>query len=285
MPLHEALKEIDKTFYPDIAEAGSLYVAISKSLSDLGSNLVAEGKEVNKFLVYAMVKGGSRSSQIYIAAGKRLFLFDFWSKGVLFGNASCENVLDIARSIHAWIEDELPIEKMSSLFTFFSPSEDGKAYEAGIYVEHQWQSLLETWKISRNPFKIRNRKGLLSFLSMNLLHKVRFMDGYFTYLFRSNKKYSPIPLIKAAMKRPELRRLFPFTSLNTLCFSRTTGYPFTNDCPKVAAKGNGKYCVYAPGSFEIIGEGTINEVMEVIINNLPSNCGAAVYGTADDFAP
>lgn len=285
MPLHEVLKEIDSSLYPDIAKAGSLDVAISKSLSDAGSNLVADGTEVNKFMPYARVEDGSRFSQIHIAGGQRLFLFDFWSEGVVFGNASSDDISDVARSIHAWIADKLSIEKMSALFTFFSPSESGKAHEAGIYVEQKWQSLLETWKISENPFKIRSRKGLFSFLfSLTLQQKMRFLNGYFFYLFHSNKKRSPIPLIKAAMKRPELRKLFPFTSLNALCFSRTTGYPFTHDCPSVVSQENGKYCVYAPSSNEIIGEGTIDEVMEIVIKHLPPNCDAAVNGTADDFA-
>jgi hypothetical protein len=285
MPLHEVLKEIDATLYPDIAKAGSLDIAISKSLSDIGSKLIADGTEVNKFMPYARVEKGSRFSQIHIAGGQRLFLFDFWSEGIVFGNASREDISDVARAINAWIADKSSIEKMSALFKFFSPSESGKAHEAGVYVEHEWQSLLESWRTRENPFKIRSRRQLSYFLSLNLQLKLRFVNEYFFYLFHSNKKNSPIPLIKAAMKKPELRQLFPYTSLNTLCFSRTTGYPFTNDCPSIASQGNGKYCVYAPSSrLEIIGEGTIDEVMEIAIKNLPPNCGAAVNGTADDFA-
>ena len=284
MPFVEVLKEVDATLYPDIVEAGSINAAISKCLSDIGSHLVAGESPVNKFMPYVRVVEGSRSSQTQLSSGQRLFLTNFWSEGVMFGNASSDNLADIARAIHAWIAEKSSIEKMSVLFKFFSPTEGGKAHEAGNYVELHWKSLLETWKFSQNPFKIRSIKGLRSFLSMNLLHKTRFINGYFTYIFHGNYKFSPIPLIKAAMKRPELRQLFPFTSLNTLCFSRTTGYPFTMDCPSVASQGNGKYCVYAPSSHEIIGEGTIDEVIEIVIKNLPPNCGAAINGTADDFA-
>jgi len=252
MPLHEALKEIDKTLYPDIAEAGSLNIAISQSLFNWGSSLVADGTEVNGFMPYARVEKGSRFSQIYIAAGQRLFLFDFWSEGVMFGNASCENILDVARSIHAWIADKSSIKKMSALFKFFSPSESGKAHEAGIYVEQQWQSLLEGWRVQEKSFGSPDR--------------------------------TPTRLIEAAMKRPELRQLFPFTSLISLCFSRTTGYPFTKDCPRIEPQGNDKYWVYAPTSFEILGKGNIEEALDILIKHLPPNCGAAVNGTADDCA-
>ena len=252
MPLHEVLKEIDKTLYPDIAQAGSLDVAISKSLSDVGSKLISDGTEVNKFMPYARVENGSRFSQIHIAGGQRLFLFDFWSDGVVFGSASCSEISDVARSIHAWITDGLSTEKMSALFTFFTPSESGKAHEAGVYVEHQWQSLLEGWRVQEKSFGSPER--------------------------------TPTRLIEAAMKRPELRQLFPFTSLISLCFSRTTGYPFTRDCPRIEPQGNDIYWVYMPTSFEIFGKGNIEEVLDILIEHLPPNCGAAINGTADDFA-
>jgi hypothetical protein len=285
MPLVEVLKEVDATYYPDVVEAGSINAAISKSLSDIGSRLFANESPVNKFMPHVSVEEGSRFSQIKLAGGQRLFLSDFWSQGVMFGSGSSDNLEDIARAIHTWIVEKSSIEKMSTLFNFFSPTEGGKSHEAGTYVELQWKSLLESWKANENPFKIRSRKRLSSFLfSLNFQQKTCFLNGYFFYLFHSNKKRSPIPLIKAAMKKPELRQLSPFTSLNTLCFSRTTGYPFTHDCPSVASQGNGKYCVYAPSSHEVIGEGTINEVMEILIKHLPPNCGAAVNGTADDFA-
>jgi hypothetical protein len=284
MPLVEVLKKIDATLYPDILKAGSLAVAISKSLSDVGSNLLADATEVNEFMPYARVEVGSRFSQIHLAGGRRLFLVDFWSEGVMFGNASADNLVDIARALHAWIAEKASIEKMSTLFKFFSPSEAGKAHETGVYVEHQWKSLLETWIAGQNPFKIRNRKQLSRFLfSLNLQQKIRYINGYFDYLIHSNRKYTPIPLIKAAMKKPELRQLFPYTSLTRLCFSRTTGYPFTHDCPFIEPQGNRRYRVCMPASQEVIGEGTVDEVIDIVIKHLPENCGPAVSGTADDF--
>ncbi|MBI5950281.1 MAG: hypothetical protein HY865_01375 [Chloroflexi bacterium] len=284
MSLIEVAKKVDAEQYPDVVKAGNLAVAISKSLFDMGSNLVAAPTEVNEFMPYARVEVGPRFSQIHLAAGRRLFLVDFWSEGVVFGSGSSDDLADIARALHTWIAEKASIERMSSLFKFFSPTEDGKAHEAGAYVEHQWKSLLENWIAGQNPFKIRNRKQLSYFLfSLNLQQKIRYTNGYFDYLIHGNNKYSPIPLIKAAMKRPELRRLFPYTSLNSLCFSRTTGYPFTHDCPVIEPQGNRKYKVRMPRSQEVIGEGTVDEAIEMVIKHLPENCGPAVSGTADDF--
>jgi len=284
MSLIEVAKKVDSELYPDIVKAGSLAVAISKNLSDMGSNLLADTTEVDKFMPYARIEVGPRSSQIQLASGRRLILVDFWSEGVAFGNGSSDNLVDIARALHTWIAEKASIEKMSSLFEFFSPTEDGKAQEAGTYVEHQWKSLLENWKINLNPFKIRNRKQLSRFLfSLSLQQKIRHINGYFDFLIHSNRKYSPLPIIKAAMRRPELRQLSPYTSLNSLCFSRTTGYPFTRDCPVIDLLGNRRYSVRMPDSQEVIGEGTVDEVLDMVIEHLPENCGPAVSGTADDF--
>src|SRR5215217_9641525 len=106
MPLHEVLKEMDSRLYPDIAKAGSLNVAIYNSLTSIGSHLVADVAPVDDFMPYGRVEEGSRFSQIHLAGGQRLFLFDFWSEGVLFGSASSDNLLDVARSIHTWIAEK-----------------------------------------------------------------------------------------------------------------------------------------------------------------------------------
>ena len=284
MPLAEVLKEVDATFYPDIVEAGSVSAALSRSLSDIGSYLVADESPVNKFIPYVCVKEGLRFSQTQLGSDQRLFLTDFWSQGVMFGSGSSENLSDIALAIHAWIVKKPSTERMSKLFAFFSPTEGGIAHDAGSYVEFKWKGLLETWYAKENPFKIRTRKQLSSFLFSNSLHqKLSFIRWYFYYLFHGNRKYSPIPVIKEAMKKPELRRLFPYTSLNRLCFSRTTGYPFTHDCPIIEPQGNGRYRVSMPNSQKIIGEGTAGEAVEMVVKNLPPNCGSAVNGTADNL--
>lgn len=251
MPLHEVLKEIDAKFYPDIAEVGSISIALSKSLTDIGSSLVADATEVNGFMPYAKIEKDSRFSQISLAGGERLFLFDFWSEGVVFGSGSSSELSDVARAIHTWIAEKPTIEKMSSLFAFFSPTERGKAHEAGVIVEHQWQTLLFGWRYQEKDFSAPDRV--------------------------------PTPLIEAAMKRPVLRQLYPYTSLISLCFSRTTGYPFTHDCPRIEPQGNDKYFVYAPGTFDILGEGSVENALDILINHLPPNYGPAVSGTADDF--
>lgn len=87
--------------------------------------------------------------------------------------------------------------------------------------------------------------------------------------------------VAAASRRPQLRQLFPFTSLNTFCFSRCTGYPFTRDTPRVRPLQEGEYEVVSP-SGAVLGRGNAEEAAELVVANLP-DCGPAVPGTAVDL--
>lgn len=168
---------------------------------------------------------------------------------MLFAKGSTDNLSDVAQAIYVWIKEIASIQTMQIRFKFFAPTEAGKAHKAGTYVEYKWQVLKAYWEETE-----------------------KYMQESFP---------SPTPLIEAAMQRPELRMLFPFTSHNELCFSRTTGFPFTtHDCPHAIPLGNGRFRAY---SAKFIGEGTINEVIEMLVNHLPPNCGPAVNGPAYDF--
>jgi hypothetical protein len=83
---------------------------------------------------------------------------------------------------------------MQRKFDFFNALANAKPHEEGAAaeVEWKWQGLLE-W--------VKDDKSELA------------------------------PLVEKAMTVPILRRLFPFTSHNWLCFSRCTGVSFSGDCP------------------------------------------------------
>ncbi|HSL54377.1 MAG TPA: DUF6193 family natural product biosynthesis protein [Pyrinomonadaceae bacterium] len=206
----ELAKGINVDLYPDVAAAGSLCDALGKALAELGSPLHATA-QIN-FIPFARAEGGSRFCQMYIAAHERLFIFDFWAKGVAYGRGSSSSLNDAAQAMHFWITEQPDIAQMQKRFSFFIPEEKAIAHEAGRAIEYQWERLRKHW--ARDETKA--------------------------------DALAPLPLIEAAMKQPELRQLFPFTSLYTLRFSRTTGYPFTNDCPFAAPIGNGRFRVYRP---------------------------------------
>jgi len=92
-----------------------------------------------------------------------------------------------------------------------------------------------------------------------------------------------VPLVAAASHRPELRELFPYTSMGSFHFSRCTGYPFTRDTPYVWPLGDDGYQVFSASGL-VLGRGTAEEAIALVVANLPSPCGPAVRGTADDVA-
>lgn len=109
--------------------------------------------------------------------------------------------------------------------------------------------------------------------------------------------------IKLAIKDEVLNKLFPFTSLDTLCFSRCTGYPYDiADLPNVTPKQFEHFApileeksievqdskklepqfVVTKNTTEYLGEGNAEEVLSIIKANLPDNLQPARKGTKDD---
>jgi hypothetical protein len=108
--------------------------------------------------------------------------------------------------------------------------------------------------------------------------------------------------VKLAIKDETLNKLFPFTSLYTLCFSRCTGYPYdTHDLPNITPKlfenfapikgeksttahGRDKLetqFVVTKNKSQYLGEGNAKEALRIVKANLPDNVHPARKGTAD----
>ena len=123
------------------------------------------------------------------------------------------------------------------------------------------------------------------------------------YAWNDIQKSNWIPelneFIELAINDEVLNKLFPFTSLYTLCFSRCTGYPYyTEDLPNITPKKYSNFCipgyrslsdsvtdnilVVSKNKTEPLGEGNAKEAMRIIRDNLPANIKPAVKGTADN---
>jgi Family of unknown function (DUF6193) len=233
----------DKTqhLYPDLIAAGGLDAALSASLLEVGSALTASRLNGNiRFVAYSRVNRGNRSSQVYLAANERLFTFDFWSEGVLVANGKTPDIIETARAIDAWVANDCSLEKLSA-FTFVTLTKQALSHENGTLTEEVWKSYLGT-------------------IADDLPELERF--------------------VALAAQVPQLRQLFPYTSMNRFCFSRCTGYPYTSDTPIVEPQPDGQYVVRAcDGS--VIGKGPASVAVQLVIGHLPTNCGAAVRGTAE----
>ena len=109
--------------------------------------------------------------------------------------------------------------------------------------------------------------------------------------------------VKLAIKDEILNKLFPFTSLYTLCFSRCTGYPYdTDDLPNVTPKQFENFApiqgeksieeqdkhklearfVVTKNKSQYLGEGNAEEALRIVKVNLPDNLQPARKGTADE---
>lgn len=86
---------------------------------------------------------------------------------------------------------------------------------------------------------------------------------------------SMTPLVRAAHAVPQLRALFPFASHNRLCFSRCSTYPFTADCPCIAAQSD-QYQVQARWTVAdepapVLLETTdLDEALGIVVAHLPA---------------
>lgn len=79
-----------------------------------------------------------------------------------------------------------------------------------------------------------------------------------------------------------LSKLFPFTSLMRLCFSRCTGYPYTFDTPMVIPVSENIYEVRLSNN-DIVGIGTATDALKMVKENLPLDIQPAIVGTAKDL--
>jgi hypothetical protein len=191
-----------QAFYPEVRDAGSLRTAFLHALKKLGSPFVPDAVEWFP-VAYTRVAGSGRASQIYLAASNRLFLPDFWSKGVCLGCGECSDLDETALAIHRWLSQGPSIFELSNSFVWVKPKAGAEAYELGHEVDWKWECLIQ--------------------------------DADSTPDFRV--------LAARTAVEPRLRELFPYTSMGTLCFSRRTDYPFTRDTPSITPIGNGQYQV------------------------------------------
>lgn len=234
--------------YPDLVEAGGLPSALQEVLEGFACGLTVDGVGEPLPFAYANIRKASRYSQVMIAAHERAFSFDFWSQGVQYGHGWTRDLTEGARSIVAFLVEQATLATMGARFPWVQPSENAEAHELGPgpFVDHAWASL-KHWLWDLEPLDSPIRKIL--------------------------------PLVIETERRPQLRCLLPFTSMDNLCFSRTTGFPYTNDCPVAFPVEANRFRVADASG--VLGEGDAVRAAELLVANLPPGCVSARHGTAD----
>lgn len=94
--------------------------------------------------------------------------------------------------------------------------------------------------------------------------------------------------IELAIKDDIVNKLFPFTSMYSLCLSRCTGYPYDmENLPVVSPLLNSNsaseqlFRVVKPGT-GIIGDGNAHQALKMVKDSLPHNIEPARKGTGED---
>lgn len=229
--------------YPEIQACGSLTAALQDALRSLGSTLSTDAQMSALPVSYARVEAGPRFVQLYVAAEERLFLTEFWAHGVALAYGNCPDLIETASAIDCWVSSECMLTKaIHEKFSWIIPKAEADAFESGTEVEWQWQSMLSN---------------------------------------TSHSEELRLAVLRTS-ENPRLRKLFPYTSLFTLCFSRCTGYPFMRDIPCITATGPGQFSVTHMNE-ETIGKGDIDTCIDLIAAHLPPDCDAARRGTAEAF--
>jgi len=84
------------------------------------------------------------------------------------------------------------------------------------------------------------------------------------------------PLVEAAAQTESLSRLFPFTSMNRLCFSRCSDYPYTLDCPCIEANGS-SYLIRSTWAVDdepaplLLETTDVDAAIAAVVENLPTD--------------
>ncbi len=233
---------MNERLYNDIPE-GDLVRFIQNHLVGIGSDLTVNGLDADvKFVVYARVEREDRFSQIYLAAEERMFMADYWRKGVMLANGASANAEDICKSLQSWIQNKCSLSTLGQQFSWVSISKGSYEIEKGNIVEMTWTNFTQ-------------------------------------------QRHKDFPELKdfiiAASQNPILRRYYPFTSMNTMHFSRCTGYPYTSDIAYVVPRGKGMYDIRQKNETLATGNGAM--AAKFIADRIPKHWGPAIDGTADDI--
>lgn len=232
--------------YPELAAAGGLPGAVTRALAELGSPLRARDHAmVDGVPLFAAVKHAGRSCQVYVAANERAFSCDFWHRGVQHGAGWTTSLAVVVQAVDGFCRGRIGVVELRAEHPWIGVYHAATLADAAALVDHRWAF----------------------------------------YLTAGTDEPAPLgPLIAAAARRPRLRALLPFTSMYRLCFSRTTGYPYSSDCPLAWPIDGGLYRVVAPTG-QTLGEGDAEAAADLLAAALPAGCGPAREGVADDPEP
>jgi hypothetical protein len=198
----------DPALYPDVAQAGDLRSALQSEFDAAG--LASQAQHVSSpgwRYRAAELRSAERSVDVVMGIRERVFGLQFWARGVCMAHGNTDKLPAVAGAMHAW-RSGMRVRHLISAWPFLSSNGFAEACERSDAeaIEYKWRQYH-----ANNPQASQ----------LTRLH----------------------PFIAQAFREPRLRALLPYTSHEALCFSRTVGYPYGNDCPLVVPLDDGRYLV------------------------------------------
>jgi len=229
--------------YSDIVNSGGLNEAINEALNHVRSRLETNS-DVELPSSCSRIEYKGRSSQIMLAAKERRFSADLWADGVCYGNWWFDELIQVADFIKYFVELRFSVKEMKKKYEWFH-SERGELHDKGAEKEtvQRWNDIIS---------QLENEETTMKYL---------------------------LPCVELAKEFTELAVLYPYTSMNTLCFSLTTGFPYLTVGPKITGL---KECIVIQ-----VGENQVKEFYSVkelkdYMEHTVVYYGIARQGTADN---
>lgn len=229
----------DSDLYPDVIAAGSLASALQQSATALGVDLGIDVIEQPSLLQaeVASVVANRGPARILLAANKRLFLIRGHLHEIVILSGSTPDLRLLVKAAEGWRAGASlrEIERAAPILYISDLAESTERGPA--------EAVEARWRLERE-----------------------FLGG------------SPAgfeELFNAAYAEPKLRQLWPFTSHRSFHFSRSTGYPGFRDVPYIDPIGDGRYRVTAPDGTLIGESGHPEDLVAMVVRNLPAGCGPA----------
>ena len=137
--------DLSRLLYPDIHLAGGLVRLLQRTFESLDPEAQVTGmvEEVAGLPDYARVEVQERFSQVYLAGEQRLFLGDFWSRGVCLAHCAFKEPEVVARAIRCWTRERVVTKELASRYPALTVDPQAEVFEEGREVHERWRSYLD----------------------------------------------------------------------------------------------------------------------------------------------
>jgi len=219
------------------SRTGSLDDALDEALTLAHSGLRSTREHYGADAMSSATLTGDRRSAVVRKRG-RGYGVTLWENAVVIASGSTHDLSDVVLAIQLALDHpELRTSELVADVPFLTLGADALRYESGAYVEDLWQDFL-----------------------------ARRFDRYAPDedVFHFNELPA---VIRLAAERPELRRLWPYMSLNRFSVGRHN--PPDNEIPLIVPLGNDRFALTSHSGGEVVlTEGDPTIVLDALVENI-----------------